>query len=134
MICRLNLFPKIQSSAKPIAIMLRISNTIKYNKFYTSSFHTTTARLSSKWKDLELEKKQQFVRDFVGLYKEKHPCSKSNVMYKELSEGMEEHGDTPYVFGILYNELLDVANGKSTSNQKGEGPMGDADFLKLVAK
>lgn len=65
-----------------------------------------------------IRKKQQFVRNFVGLYKEKHPCSKSNVMYKELSDGMEEHGDTPYVFGILYNELLDVSNGKSTSNQK----------------
>lgn len=114
--------------------MLRLSSSIKYNKLSISKFHISTIRLTNKWKDLDLEKKQNFIRQFVSLYKEKNPCSKSNVMYKELSDGMEEHGDTPYVFGILYNELVDVASGKSVSNQKGDGPMGDADFLKLVSK
>ena len=114
--------------------MLRLSRAIQCNKLSFNKFHTSTNILSARWKDLDLEKKQSFVKQFVSLYKEKNPCSKSNVMYKELSDGMEEHGDTPYVFGILYNELLDVAAGKSVSNQKGEGPMGDADFLKLVSK
>lgn len=114
--------------------MLRLSRAINYNKISINNFHTSSKILSARWKDLDLEKKQSFVKQFVSLYKEKNPCSKSNVMYKELSDGMEEHGDTPYVFGILYNELLDVATGKSVSNIKGEGPMGDADFLKLVSK
>lgn len=99
-----------------------------------SKFHTTNVVLEKRWKDLSVENKQSFIRSFVDLYKEKHPCSKSNVMYKELSADMEEHGDTPYVFGILYNELLDVSLGKSVDNEEGKGPMGDESFLKLINK
>lgn len=99
-----------------------------------SKFHTTNLVLEKRWKDLSVESKQSFIRSFVDLYKEKHPCSKSNVMYKELSADMEEHGDTPYVFGILYNELLDVSLGKSVDNEEGKGPMGDKSFLKLIYK
>ncbi|XBW37746.1 hypothetical protein QEN19_003328 [Hanseniaspora menglaensis] len=99
-----------------------------------ASFHTSRVALEPRWKDLSVEKKQNFTRSFVALFKEKNPCSKSNVMYKELTADMEEHGDTPYVFGILYNELTDVSLGKSTDNEKGEGLMGDDAFLKLLYK
>lgn len=68
----------------------------------------------------------------MALYKEKHPCSKSNVMYRNLVGDMEEHGDAPYVFGILYNEIRAVAQNESTDNVKGSGPMGDGDFARLL--
>lgn len=53
-------------------------------------------------------------------------------MYRNLVGDMEEHGDAPYVFGILYNEIRAVAQNESTDNVKGSGPMGDGDFARLL--
>lgn len=56
-------------------------------------------------------------------------------MNRSLAEGMEEHDDTPYVFGILYNEIRSVALGEPTAdNKKGEGVLGDPDFADLLYK
>lgn len=99
-----------------------------------SKFHTSNVTLETRWKDLSFENRQNFIRNFVALYKEKHPCSKSNVMYRELSSDMEEHGDTPYAFGILYNELLDVSLGKSSNIEKGKDALGDEAFFNLLYK
>lgn len=55
-------------------------------------------------------------------------------MYRALANDMEEFDDTPYVFGILYNEIRSVSIGISTDNKKGVGAMGDPDFEKLLLK
>jgi len=100
------------------------------------SFHSSKIMFQSadfkKWAQLDVPEKQKFIRSFVDLFKEKNPCSKSNVMYKSLASGMEEYDDTPYVFGILYNEIRAVSLGESTDNTAGSGLMGDADFAKLL--
>lgn len=97
-------------------------------------FSSTQSRLYKKWNELSTNDKQTFIKNFVSLYKEKHPCSKSNVMYRALASEMDEYNDTPYVFGVLYNEIRAVENGESTDNVKGVGPMGDSDFVKLLYK
>lgn len=84
------------------------------------------------WKGLTKEDKQSFIYKYIDLYKEKYPCSKSNVMYRSLAEGMEEHDDTPYVFGVIYNELRSVAHGDSRDNKTGQGIMGDPIFKRLL--
>ncbi|KAH3900480.1 uncharacterized protein SCODWIG_03213 [Saccharomycodes ludwigii] len=106
------------------------------NVFMVRQFHNTIPQLVGyrRWNELTKRDRQNFIRRYVVLYKEKHPCSKSNVMYKGLASDMEEHDDTPFVFGIMYNELIDVALNKSKHNVKGVGPMGDADFFKLLYK
>lgn len=53
-------------------------------------------------------------------------------MYRSLAEGMEEHDDTPYVFGVIYNELRSVAHGDSRDNKTGQGIMGDPIFKRLL--
>ncbi|CAR30520.1 KLTH0H11792p [Lachancea thermotolerans CBS 6340] len=90
------------------------------------------ALLYKKWGDISLKDKQAFINNYVGLYKEKHPCSKSNVMYQTLVGEMEEYDDAPYVFGILYNEIRSVSQNESADNAKGSGAMGDPDFEKLL--
>ncbi|BAP71803.1 hypothetical protein KLMA_40288 [Kluyveromyces marxianus] len=97
-------------------------------------FHASSPALYKKWNELKKDDKQEFIKNFVSLYKEKHPCSKSNVMYRALASEMDEYNDTPYVFGVLYNEIRAVEKGESTDNQKGVGPMGDPDFVKLLYK
>ncbi|QEU58237.1 hypothetical protein KDRO_A02520 [Kluyveromyces lactis] len=98
------------------------------------NFHATPMRCYKKWNELKKDDKQEFIKNFVLLYKEKHPCSKSNVMYRALASEMDEYDDTPYVFGVLYNEIRAVEKGESTDNEKGVGAMGDADFVKLLYK
>ncbi|AET38425.1 uncharacterized protein Ecym_2723 [Eremothecium cymbalariae DBVPG len=97
-------------------------------------FHSTYKRAVhiKRWSELSNADRKQFITNYVNLYKEKHPCSKSNVMYKSLASDMDVYDDTPYVFGILYNEIRSVHLGQSTDNQKGSGPMGDLDFAKLL--
>ncbi|SCU86113.1 LAMI_0D00474g1_1 [Lachancea mirantina] len=87
-----------------------------------------------KWIDLSKKDKQSFIRGYVDMYKEKNPCSKSNLMHRSLMGEMEEHDDTPYVFGILYNEIRAVALGESQDNIKGSGHLGDPSFEKLLFK
>ncbi|QLL32094.1 hypothetical protein HG536_0C02630 [Torulaspora globosa] len=98
-----------------------------------SSF-TTTSRLGTykEWKQLSDDDKRNFIHSYVSFYKEKHPCSKSNVMYRSLAEGMDEHGDIPYVFGILYNEIRSVTLGESTENKRGQGILGDPGLQSLL--
>ncbi|AGO13272.1 AaceriAFR125Cp [[Ashbya] aceris (nom. inval.)] len=87
------------------------------------------------WSELSKEDKKQFIRNYIELYKQKHPCSKSNVMYRALAGDMDVHDDAPYVFGILYNEIRAVQLGLSRDNQKGSGgAMGDPDFAALLHK
>lgn len=97
-------------------------------------FHSSQLWQYKNWSELNKKNKQHFIRGFIQLYKEKHPCSKSNVMYRALANDMEEFDDTPYVFGILYNEIRSVSIGISTDNKKGVGAMGDPDFEKLLLK
>ncbi|CUS21050.1 LAQU0S02e04720g1_1 [Lachancea quebecensis] len=99
----------------------------------TRYVHSSSPTLQyRKWADLSLKDKQAFINNYVGLYKEKHPCSKSNVMYQTLVGEMEEYEDAPYVFGILYNEIRSVSQNESVDNAKGSGAMGDPDFEKLL--
>lgn len=95
-------------------------------------FSISQAHPFKKWNDLNKGCKQEFIKNFVCLYKEKHPCSKSNVMYRALASEMDEYNDTPYVFGVLYNEIRAVETGESKDNKKGVGAMGDPDFVKLL--
>lgn len=100
------------------------------------SIHCTRTSFGyKKWSDLSKNDKQKFITSYVNLYKEKHPCSKSNVMYRSLANDMDVYDDSPYVFGILYNEIRAVTLGESTDNKQGEGgPMSDPDFAKLLSK
>ncbi|QLG71405.1 hypothetical protein HG535_0B04470 [Zygotorulaspora mrakii] len=100
------------------------------------SFSTGTNRLEEfrDWKNLTQNDKKKFIQEYVDLYKETHPCSKSNVMYRSLAEGMDEYDDTPYVFGVVYNEIRAVAQGKSKDNVSGQGIMGDPAFKRLLLK
>lgn len=96
----------------------------------------TTAHLGryKEWKQLSDENKRTFIHRYVELFKEKHPCSKSNVMYRSLTEGMDEHNDIPYVFGIMYNEVRSVALGESTDNKRGQGILGDPSLESLLVE
>ncbi|SCU98798.1 LADA_0H15412g1_1 [Lachancea dasiensis] len=87
-----------------------------------------------KWADLSTEDKQSFINGYADMYKEKHPCSHSNTMHRTLIGEMEEYGDAPYVFGIVYNEIRSIAQGQSVHNVKGSGALGDPDFEKLLYK
>lgn len=87
-----------------------------------------------EWKQLTDDDKRTFVETYVDFYKEKHPCSKSNVMYRSLTEGMDEHGDVPYVFGIIYNEVRSVTLGESSDNKRGQGILGDPNLESLLVK
>lgn len=99
-------------------------------------FFSTTVKLSQfkEWKSLSKENKQEFITKYVELFQQKHPCSKGNVMNKQLAEGMHEYDDTPYVFGILYNEIRSVAQGEPADNKEGEGVLGDREFANLLYK
>lgn len=55
-------------------------------------------------------------------------------MYRSLAEGMDEHGDVPYVFGIIYNEVRAVALGESKENKRGQGILGDPNLEDLLIK
>ncbi|CDO96391.1 unnamed protein product [Kluyveromyces dobzhanskii CBS 2104] len=101
---------------------------------HVRGFHCTPITFLKKWNELNKNDKQDFIKNYVSLYKEKYPCSKSNVMYRALASEMDEYNDTPYVFGVLYNEIRAVERGESTDNKKGSGPMGDSDFAKLLYK
>ncbi|KAL6940054.1 hypothetical protein ACO0QE_003937 [Hanseniaspora vineae] len=98
-------------------------------------FHTSLSHMQSyqKWADLDKTGKQNFIRSFVNLHVEKHPCSKSNVSYQALAHDMEEYDDTPYIFGILYDEIRAVAQKESVHNTDGSGFTGDPDFAKLLS-
>ncbi|AMD21702.1 HFL154Wp [Eremothecium sinecaudum] len=98
------------------------------------AYYSSRSQSFRKWSDLSHDDRVTFITKYVDLYKEKHPCSKSNVMYRTLASDMEEHDDTPYVFGILYNEIRAVQLGESKDNVKGSGTMGDPDFAKLLYK
>lgn len=98
-------------------------------------FQTTTLLGRYKtWNQLTDDDKRTFVQTYVDFYKEKHPCSKSNVMYRSLTEGMDEHEDVPYVFGIIYNEVRSVTLGESTDNKRGQGILGDPSLESLLIK
>lgn len=98
-------------------------------------YFSTTFRVSQfkDWKSLSKEDKQQFITSYIELFQKKHPCSKGNVMNKQLAEGMHEHDDTPYVFGILYNEIRSVALGEPNDNET-DGFLNDKEFANLLYK
>lgn len=98
-------------------------------------YFSTTIRLNQfkDWKSLSKNDKQQFITNYVELFQKKHPCSKGNVMNKQLAEGMHEYDDTPYVFGIIYNEIRSIALGEPNDNE-GEGVLNDKEFASLLYK
>ncbi|SCV04903.1 LANO_0G13960g1_1 [Lachancea nothofagi CBS 11611] len=98
-------------------------------------FHFTSHLFDyKKWADLSTKDKQTFINGYVDMYKEKHPCSHSNTMHRMLVGEMEEYGDTPYVFGILYNEIRSISQNESVDNVRGKDALGDPDFEKLLSK
>lgn len=58
-----------------------------------------------KWHELNMSQKQEFIQLFVKNYRHQYPSSKTNVSLKGLSIGMDEHNDSPSVFGIFYNDI-----------------------------
>ncbi|CAI4048811.1 hypothetical protein SKDZ_13G3780 [Saccharomyces kudriavzevii ZP591] len=58
-----------------------------------------------KWHELDMLQKQEFIQRFVKNYRHQYPSSKTNVSLKGLSIGMDEHNDSPSVFGIFYNDI-----------------------------
>ncbi|SCU97876.1 LAFA_0G13916g1_1 [Lachancea sp. 'fantastica'] len=97
------------------------------------SFHHSASALGyKKWADLGIKDKQTFINKYIELYKEKHPCSPSNTMHRNLVSEMEEYEDAPYVFGIVYNEIRSLAQGESVHNVEGSGVLGDPEFQKLL--
>lgn len=86
--------------------------------------------LFKKWYELDMIEKQRFIKRFVDNYKVQYPSSKTNVSLKGLSVGMDEHHDSPSVFGIFYDDIWTIVNktGKST------GRFGHNSFHKLLIK
>ena len=58
-----------------------------------------------KWQELDMHQKQEFIQRFVKNYRHQYPSSKTNVSLKGLIIGMDEHNDSPSVFGIFYNDI-----------------------------
>ena len=73
-------------------------------RFYSAN--ANSSRFKS-WDELSLAERQEFVRQLTSKYKEIWPCSKTNLSLHTLSDGMEEFEDSPAVFGIFYNDILD---------------------------
>ncbi|AAS53496.1 AFR125Cp [Eremothecium gossypii ATCC 10895] len=123
---KLRPFTNIAIKSKGSSLLLAQSRTFRASPL---------AQTFMAWSELSKEAKKQFIRNYIELYKQKNPCSKSNVMYRALAGDMDVHDDAPYVFGILYNEIRAVQLGISRDNQKGSGgAMGDPDFAALLYK
>lgn len=69
-----------------------------------------TTNTFKSWYELSVQEKQRFINGFVENYRIQYPGSKTNVSLKGLSNGMDEHRDSPSVFGIFYNDIWKNVN------------------------
>ncbi|CAI4035721.1 hypothetical protein SMKI_13G3720 [Saccharomyces mikatae IFO 1815] len=72
---------------------------------FSHGFDKDTCFPFKKWHELSMSQKQEFIQRFVKNYKHQYPSSKTNVSLKGLCIGMDEHNDSPSVFGIFYNDI-----------------------------